>query len=183
MYILWVAHQKGGKECFCTYTGIAHCAEMQNRLILYNGATVYWHVISLRQQIAAGPWKVNLKKVFFFVCYLNCWKLAPPANQWCSKSKGGTQQWHGSLEQTICVELHNSFPLAWSNFQVPPVSVSKTQWHLSTCHFLSLWFVFITNNSELKQLKAHLYILYILYIHIINIIHISAFIKNWKLLQ
>lgn len=163
MYILWVAHQKGGEECFCTYTGIAHCAEMQNRPILYNRATVYWHVISLHQQIAAGPWKVNLKKVFFFVCYLNCWKLAPPANQWCSKSKEGTQQWHGSLEQTVCIEH------CLSRFH--RVSGSRTQWHLSACHFLSLWFVFITNNSELKELKAHLYR------------HISAFIKNWKLLQ
>lgn len=54
-----------------------------------------------------------------FVCNLNCWKLVLPINHWCIKLKEGTKQLHGSLNQTVCLRLHNLLPFAQTNFQVP----------------------------------------------------------------
>lgn len=153
----------------CPYESISACQHLWNRMFLLHTLeydTLCWKaepynwcdffVPTFNAFIINHTWTLEKKFIWrklLFVCYLNCWKLFL---HWCTKLKEGTKQLHGSLKQTVCLQLHNSFPFAQSNFQVPRLfHIPRTQWSLNNAVFFEVWFALLTEISEVGS-KTHI---------------------------
>lgn len=161
---IWVYQpiSKRGRGRLCSiHLNATHCAEVD---LLYVN-----NVISLHQHVKRSLWtpvgtvEKFIWRKLLFVFYLNCWELAPPVTHWCTKLEEGTKQLHGSLKQTVCLQLHNSFPFSQN--------VIST---FLNC-LISLGEVWTQLIFRLESTKTHLKCLYVTYLCLI-------FYDKWKIM-